>query len=173
MILLITTLYLLTFLLQRLLAEVEHESQVAQLIVQVPLRILTQQAAAPALLAQRAVGFLPQGVCAGVEVAIRVIADQPIFIEPLHILPHGKLQLIAHACQVLNRCRLALGLSALLEYGYVGVAWTRSVCRRHQLLRLTGNALEAERFAQAIQLQSRLEQGLTLRLLGVLSLGST
>jgi len=106
-------------LLQLLLAKVEHESQVAELIVQVPLRILTQQAAAPALLAQRSAHLLSQRVSAGVVIAIRMIADQPIFVESLHIPPNGKLQLIADAGQVLNRCRLALGIRALLKHGDV------------------------------------------------------
>jgi len=159
-------------LLQLLLAKVEHESQVAELIVQVPLRILTQQAAAPALLAQRPAHLLPQRVSAGVVIAVRMIADQPIFIKSLHIPPNGKLQLIADAGQVLNRCRLALGIRALLKHGDVRTAGSRAVGAGHQLLRLAGYALEAERLAEAVQLEGCLEEGFALRLLRIISLDS-
>lgn len=148
----------LTFLMQLLLAQVKYETQVAQLIVEIALRVLPQHGTAVAFKAQRSTQLEPQRIGSCIIVAIRMIADQPIAIEPLHIASHAQLQLIAYANQILHGRCLALGIDALLQHRHMAAIGARPIGAGHKLFRLTANAFKAKGFAQAIKLQCGLLQ---------------
>lgn len=136
--------------MQLLLVQVEYESQVAQLIVEISLRVLTQHRATVALKAAGTPHLQAYRIAPRIVVAVRMIAYQPIAVKTLHVTAYAQLQLIAYADQVLQWRSLALRVDTLLQYGHMTTisAWPIGAC--HQLLCLAGYTLETEWLAEAI-----------------------
>lgn len=129
---------------QLLLVQVKYEPQIAQLIVEITLRVLSQQRAAVALEAARPTQLQAYRIAPCVVAAIGMITDQPIAVEALHKAAYAQLQLIAYAHQILQRRSLALRIDALLQHRHVATVGAWPIRTRHQLLCLAGNTLEAE-----------------------------
>lgn len=136
--------------MQLLLVQVEYESQVAQLIVEIPLRVLSQHGATVAFETTRTPHLQAYRIASCIVVAIRMITYQPIAVKPLHIAAHAQLQLIAYAHQILQWRCLALRIDALLQYGHMATIRARPIGACHQLLCLAGYTLETEWLAKAI-----------------------